>query len=99
MGDDAGDSDDEGDAYDNVAHDSDDGLSEDEANVEKMEEFEHKFNFRFEEPDEDFIKRYPRTIKGTMRKEEDKRSKKRKEVEERKKKGGKKKKKKKKKKS
>merc|ERR1712210_239041 len=82
--DDAGDSDDEGDAYANVAHDSDDGLSEDEANVEKMEEFEHKFNFRFEEPDEDFIKRYPRTIKGTMRKEEDKRSKKRKEVEERK---------------
>jgi len=77
--------DDDGDAYDNVAHDSDDGLSEDEANVEKMEEFEHKFNFRFEEPDEDFIKRYPRTIKGTMRKEEDKRSKKRKEVEERKK--------------
>merc|ERR1712013_417880 len=63
-------------AYDNVAHDSDDGLSEDEANVEKMEEFEHKFNFRFEEPDEEFIKRYPRTIK---------RAKKRKEVEERKK--------------
>jgi len=72
-------------AYDTVAHDSDDGLSEDEANVEKMEEFEHKFNFRFEEPDEEFIKRYPRTIKGTMRKEEDKRAKKRKEVEERKK--------------
>jgi len=83
--DDSGNNDDDGDAYDNVAHDSDDGLSEDEANVEKMEEFEHKFNFRFEEPDEDFIKRYPRTIKGTMRKEEDKRSKKRKEVEERKK--------------
>jgi len=60
-------------------------LSEDEKNVEKMEEFEHKFNFRFEEPDEDFIKRYPRTIKGTMRKEEDKRAIKRKDVEERKK--------------
>ena len=66
-------------------HDSDEDLSEDEKNVEKMEEFEHKFNFRFEEPDEDFIKRYPRTIKGTMRKEEDKRAKKRKDVEERKK--------------
>ena len=79
------DGDDDGDAHDNVVHDSDDGLSEDEANVEKMEEFEHKFNFRFEEPDEEFIKRYPRTIKGTMRKEEDKRAKKRKEVEERKK--------------
>merc|ERR1712223_2036215 len=56
-------------AYDTVAHDSDDGLSEDEANVEKMEEFEHKFNFRFEEPDEEFIKRYPRTVKDSLRRE------------------------------
>merc|ERR1712083_441685 len=72
-------------SYDEVVHDSDDNLSEDEKNVEKQEEFEHKFNFRFEEPDDEFIKRYPRTIKGTMRKEEDKRAKKRKEVEERKK--------------
>ena len=71
--------------YDLAAHDDDENLSEDEKTVEKMEEFEHKFNFRFEEPDEDFIKRYPRTIKGTLRKEEDKRSKKRKEVDERKK--------------
>lgn len=72
-------------SYDEIAHDSDENLSEDEKNVEDMEEFEHKFNFRFEEPDEEFIKRYPRTIKGTMRKNEDKRAKKRKEVEERKK--------------
>jgi len=72
-------------SYEEVVHDSDENLSEDEANVAKQEEFEHKYNFRFEEPDEEFIKRYPRTIKDTMRKEEDKRKKKRKEVEERKK--------------
>merc|ERR1711872_832914 len=72
-------------SYDEVVHDSDDDLSEDEKNVKKQEEFEHKFNFRFEEPDEEFIKRYPRTIKDSLRKDGDKRVKKRKEVEERKK--------------
>ena len=51
--------------------------------LKKQEEFEHKFNFRFEESDEDFIKRYPRTFKDTLRKDEDKRIKKRKDVEER----------------
>ena len=72
-------------SYDDIVHDSDEDLSEDEKNVVKQEEFEHKFNFRFEEPDEEFIKRYPRTIKGSLRKTDDKRKLKRKEVEERKK--------------
>jgi len=71
--------------YDELVHDSDENLSEDEANVNKQEDFEHKFNFRFEEPDDEFIKRYPRTIKDSLRQTEDKRKKKRKEVEERKK--------------
>jgi len=70
--------------YDEVVHDSDEGLSEDEENVKKQEEFEVKFNFRSEEPDQEFIKRYPRTFKDSMRKKDESRKVKRKEVEERK---------------
>jgi len=44
--------------YNQIIHDSDENLSEDEKTIEKQEEFEHKYNFRFEEPDQEFIKRY-----------------------------------------
>lgn len=44
--------------YNQVIHDSDENLSEDEKTIQKQEEFEHKYNFRFEEPDQEFIKRY-----------------------------------------
>lgn len=59
-------------------------LSDDEQEVEKMEEFEHKYNFRYEEPDQEFIKRYPRTVKQSVRKTDDKRKQKREEIKERK---------------
>jgi len=44
--------------YNQVIHDSDENLSEDEKTIQKQEEFEHKYNFRFEEPDQEFIKRF-----------------------------------------
>lgn len=70
--------------YNHVVHDSDENLSEDERTIQNQEEFERKYNFRFEEPDEEFIKRYPRTMENSMRKKDTRRAQKRAEIRERK---------------
>ncbi|VDN55461.1 unnamed protein product [Dracunculus medinensis] len=48
-------------------------IDEDEKELDRATEFEKKYNFRYEEPDNDFIKQYPRTIKQSIRKKDDKR--------------------------
>lgn len=70
--------------YDEIVGDDDLEISDDEAELERQAEFEHKFNFRFEEPDNEFIKRYPRTIENSVRRQDTRRKEKRIEVKERK---------------
>jgi len=58
-------------------------VEEDEAYLEAAEQFEHTYNFRFEEPGGNILSTHPRQIEGTVRKEDDRRKQKRKEKKER----------------
>lgn len=59
-------------------------FSEEESIIENQEEFERKYNFRFEEPDPEFIKSFPRTLADSMRRKNTKRKEKREEYKKRK---------------
>ncbi|XP_053685057.1 protein KRI1 homolog [Sabethes cyaneus] len=58
--------------------------SEDEEELEKQEEYERQYNFRFEEQDSEFIKRYPRNVEDSVRIERNKRKEQRQALKERK---------------
>ncbi|XP_038211346.1 protein KRI1 homolog [Zerene cesonia] len=75
------DDDDDGKVEDKVRDDED--LEADEKTVEEQGKFERAYNFRFEEPDEEYLKRYPRTM-NYIRPKDDRRSRKRAEIRERK---------------
>lgn len=71
-------------AYNEVIIDEE-PLSDDEKTLEKMESFESLYRFRYEEPDQEFTKRYPRVIPKSLRAKDERRKRMHKAVKQRKK--------------